>query len=62
MGVGLVKSSDYVAGEDWNKPFTRRGFALENVDFQLQQREALTPCHHLGAMPNNPIPQSYFHV
>jgi hypothetical protein len=35
VGVGLVKSSDYVAGEDWNKPFTRRGFALENVDFQL---------------------------
>ena len=28
VGVVLVKSFNYVASEDWNKPFTRRGFCI----------------------------------
>ena len=37
-------------------------FALEDIGFQLQQRQAMSPRRRLGTIPNLPIPQSHFHV
>ena len=36
--------------------------ALEDVKFQLQQREALSPHHRLSTIAILPIPQTDFHV
>ena len=35
---------------------------MEDIGFQLQQHQAISPCCHLGIMPNLPIVQSYFRV
>jgi hypothetical protein len=35
---------------------------LEDVDYQLQQREALSPWCWLKTMPNHPIQESCFQV
>ena len=35
---------------------------LEDVGFQLQQKEILSPCHRLSAIAMLPIPWTDFHV
>ena len=36
--------------------------ALKDIGFQLQQREALSPCRRLSTIAMLPIPQTNFHV